>query len=382
MAFTPTSLSTTPLLETTFISDMRLIVNANVTLLRTQIEDVINELEIDLVNKYIGVDTPIEKIYSQNAVISNQILFKAGTSGSAATIASLTQSAGVSTFLADNISFTKTIQSTATGSKVATPTVVIGTTAGGTALGFPTSGGSGIADKGLYVGDPDSSTAIPSRFYGEANFAKQAIQQSSIFSRTIQLTANSTTYTYANLTLAKTDPQFIYIDLVMPAGYTQTNSKPIWLLLHEDYTTAAARPEVGQTFTIIINKIYESNGTTAVAVASWPTPNDPSTSPTLGINIISGFTQSASTGSGNLKTGYINSALWNSLPGSGTGAVAATTSGSTLDNKAYIKLFNTNLQSGSTPQVRGASVSLTKTQQETNSSYFTITNSHNISVVN
>ena len=114
MAFTPTSLSTTPLLETTFISDMRLIVNANVTLLRTQIEDVINELEIDLVNKYIGVDTPIEKIYSQNAVISNQILFKAGTSGSAATIASLTQSAGVSTFLADNISFTKTIQSTAT----------------------------------------------------------------------------------------------------------------------------------------------------------------------------------------------------------------------------------------------------------------------------
>ena len=136
MAFTPTSLSTTPLLETTFISDMRLIVNANVTLLRTQIEDVINELEIDLVNKYIGVDTPIEKIYSQTAVISNQILFKAGTSGSAATIASLTQSAGVSTFLADNISFTKTIQSTATGSKVATPTVVIGTTAGGTALGF------------------------------------------------------------------------------------------------------------------------------------------------------------------------------------------------------------------------------------------------------
>ena len=247
---------------------------------------------------------------------------------------------------------------------------------------FPTSGGSGIADKGLYVGDPDSSTAIPSRFYGEANFAKQAIQQSSIFSRTIQLTANSTTYTYANLTLAKTDPQFIYVDLVMPAGYTQTNSKPIWLLLHEDYTTAAARPEVGQTFTIIINKIYESNGTTEVAVASWPTPNDPSTSPTLGINIISGFTQSASTGSGNLKTGYINSALWNSLPGSGTGAVAATTSGSTLDNKAYIKLFNTNLQSGSTPQVRGASVSLTKTQQETNSSYFTITNSHNISVVN
>ena len=103
MAFTPTNLSTTPLLETTFISDMRLIVNANVTLLRTQIEDVINELQIDLVNKYIGVDSPIGKVYTQDAVVSNQILLKNGTSGGAATIASLTQSAGVSTFLADNI---------------------------------------------------------------------------------------------------------------------------------------------------------------------------------------------------------------------------------------------------------------------------------------
>jgi hypothetical protein len=77
---------------------MRLIVNANTTLLKSQLEEVINTLQIDLVNKYIGVDSPIEKVYSNSAVISDQILFKAGTSGSAATIASLTQSAGVSTF--------------------------------------------------------------------------------------------------------------------------------------------------------------------------------------------------------------------------------------------------------------------------------------------
>jgi hypothetical protein len=382
MAFTPTNLSTTPLLETTFISDMRLIVNSNVTLLRTQIEDVINELQIDLVNKYIGVDSPIGKVYTQDAVVSNQILLKNGTSGGAATIASLTQSAGVSTFLADNISFTKTIQSTTAGSKVAVPTVVIGTTTGGAAIGYPTSGGAGIADKGLYVGDPDSSTAIPSRFYGEANFAKQAIQQSSVFSRTVQLVDNGGLYSYANLKLAKTDPQFIYLDLILPSGYTQTSSKPIWLLLHEDYTTLDNRPATGQTFTFIINRIFQSNGTTEVAVTSWPTPQNPSGAATLGINIISGYVQDAAVGAGKLKTGYLNSALWNTLPGSGTAAVAATTSGSTLDYKAYIKLFNTNVQSGTVPSKRGSSVSLTKTQEETNSSYFTITNSHNITVIN
>ena len=47
MAFTNLTLSTTPLLETTFISDMRLIVNANVAVVKGKVEDLINTFEFD-----------------------------------------------------------------------------------------------------------------------------------------------------------------------------------------------------------------------------------------------------------------------------------------------------------------------------------------------
>ena len=79
MAFTETTLATSSLLETTFISDMRLIVNANNTIVKSKVEDIINDLQIDLVNKYIGVDIPIQQLYTNDAVISNQLLFKSGS---------------------------------------------------------------------------------------------------------------------------------------------------------------------------------------------------------------------------------------------------------------------------------------------------------------
>jgi len=386
MAFTETTLATSSLLETTFISDMRLIVNANNTIVKSKVEDIINDLQIDLVNKYIGVDIPIQQLYTNDAVISNQLLFKSGTSGTSGTIASLTQTAGTSAFLADNINFTKTLTSLAAGSKVLTPSVVIGTTVGNAAVSFPTSGGSGIVDRGLYVGD--ATTPISASFYGEVNIKKQAVVQSynTDFDtvgtvRTLELTSVdvtpvSTSGLYANLTLSKTDPQFIYVNLKTPAAFTLAATNPIYLLLHEDFTTTTSRPVAGQTFTIILNNLI-NNSSVAISTSTWPQAQAPSTN-TAAINIISGFTQTASAGAGALKSGYINAAVWSTLPTTVTIAI------STLSTThQYVRLYNTNIQGPSVvPRPRATSVSFTKTQHSTNFSYYTVTNSNNITIKN
>ena len=56
MAFTNITLNAQPLLESTFISDMRLNLNDNVSVIKGKVEDLINTFGIDLTNKYIGVD--------------------------------------------------------------------------------------------------------------------------------------------------------------------------------------------------------------------------------------------------------------------------------------------------------------------------------------
>ena len=393
MAFTETTLATSSLMETTFISDMRLIVNANNTIVKSKIEDIINDLQIDLVNRYIGVDIPIQQLYTNDAVISNQLLLKSGTSGTSGTIASLTQTAGTSALLVDNIDFTRTLTSVAVGSKVLTPSVVIGTTVGNAAVSFPTSGGSGVVDRGLYVGD--TTTPISASFYGEVNIKKQAMVQSYNYDfntgtvRTLSLSVVgtggmvSTSGLSANLILSRTDPQFIYVNLQTPSG-TLTTTNSIYLLLHEDFTTSSSgtsgtsgsRPLVGQTFTIILNNIIDSSST-AISTSTWPQAQAAASS-NAAINIISGITQTASAAAGALKSGYINDALWDSpIP---TTAASAITALSTT--KQYVRLYNTNIQGSTTPRLRATSVSFTKTQQSTEFSYYTVTNSHNIAIKN
>ena len=399
MPFTETTLATSSLLETTFISDMRLIVNANTTIVKSKVEDIINDLQIDLVNKYIGVDIPIQKLYTNDAVISNQLFLRHGTSGTSV-IASLTQSAGTSAFLADNITFTRTLTSLAAGSKVLTPSVVIGTTVGNAAVSFPTSGGSGVVDRGLYVGD--TTTPISANFYGEVNIKKQAMVQSynTDFDtvgtvRTLSLTSVDATPTvtsalHTNLTLSKTDPQFIYVNLQTPANFTLSATNPIYLLLHEDFTTApstsgtagtagttGSRPMVGQTFTIILNNLV-NNSTSGISTSTWPAPQVASGT-AAAINIISGFTQTVTAAAGALKSGYINDALWPTTPPPLTAAAAITALSTT---QQYVRLYNRNIQASVLPKLRATSVSFTKTQHSTNFSYYTVTNSHNIAIIN
>jgi hypothetical protein len=369
MAFTATTLAITPLLDTTFLSDMRLIVNSNTTVLKTQLEDVINELEIDLVNKYIGVDTPINKLLSQDVVVTNSIIFKAGSSVSATTIASLVQSAGVSTFLVDNVTFTKTLAATAVGSKIASPTVVIGTDSSNISVVNPTDGSN--ADKGLYVGD--ATTPIKTRLYGEVEIPKQAVTQSysnsaGVFTpREVTLSANGTSYAYAKLTLSKTDPQFIYVNLTYPAGYTSYGNS-IWLLLHESTTN---RPAAGQTFTIVINKIYQAD-TTEVTYASLPAISNLNSEP--GVNLICG-----SISDGTYKRAYVNSSTWTSPAATDILAIAAI---ATDPLAYYFRFGNINNQSSTVFKPRGSSMSFTKSEQSTDYSSYTITSSNNMVVIN
>ena len=81
MAFVALSLSTQEILETTYVSDMRIISNSNTGLLKSKVEDLINNLKIDLSDKKIGVDpdttlTPLTELKTKKAAsltLANQL---------------------------------------------------------------------------------------------------------------------------------------------------------------------------------------------------------------------------------------------------------------------------------------------------------------------
>ena len=264
----------------------------------------------------------------------------------------------------------------------------LGTTVNNIAVSFPTSGGSGIVDRGLYVGD--ANTPISASFYGEVNIKKQSIVQSynTDFDtvgtvRLLELTSvdaspGASSALYANLTLSKTDPQFIYVNLKTPAAFTLSATNPIYLLLHEDFTTTTSRPVAGQTFTIILNNLL-NNSNVEISTSTWPQAQIASGT-AAAINIISGFTQTASAGTGALKSGYINGALWPTLPTTVTSAITKLTE--TTPYLQYVRLYNRNVQAAAIPKPRATSVSFTKTQHSTNFSYYTVTNSNNITIIN
>jgi hypothetical protein len=381
MAFTNTTLSISPLLETTFISDMRIIVNSNVTVLKSKVEDIINTLQIDLVNKYIGTDLPLGKIYTQDLIVTNQLEVKNGIGSGATTIASLTQSSGFSTFTADNLQFRATLRANANTSRAAIKTVVVGGTSGPDLL-FPTSGGAGVPDPGLYVGD--TNTPVFAGFYGNTKFEKSAISHSVISTpRVIQVTTNnSPSYAHGILSLSRTDPQVILLNIQLGDNGAQTASRPIYLGLHDLFTTGTSRPYVGQSFTILINSILNANGS-AVAPADWPQPLGGTTN-SAALSIIPGWTQSSSAGNDAYKIGYVNSGFWTAgggFPTTGPSAVAALGSGMT--NTTWIRLYAEEVQTDqSISDPLGASITLTKIAEEVNSSRYVITSGSNYRIIN
>jgi len=355
MAFTNVTLNTQPLLESTFISDMRLILNANVSVIKGKVEDLINTFEIDLTNKYIGVDNYFNQVKTNNVILGNSITFMDSTN----TIGSLTKSSGKSILSIDKLVIQAggTIDMSGTANTMAIKRL---------GVGIPLAN---VTADGFYVGS--STVSVPSQFYGEAAFPKQAITQSTEGSTntvitTTALNTGGVDYYYGVLKLTKSSKQFIYLT-VKSADTSPSSSKPVIIFVYED---PADRPDPGQTFTIVVRD-YQTSASVDVAVASWGP-----------IRIVPGFTNSA-TGTPVL------------LDGSSLGAAATPVAAITaLSSNHYVQLFNGNVQSplgtsdlgGAALRKFGSSVSLTKYETigspTVTSARFVITSSHNIKTVN
>jgi hypothetical protein len=332
---------------------MRLILNANVSVIKGKVEDLINTFEIDLTNKYIGVDNYFNQVKTNNVILGNSISFMDSTN----TIGSLTKSAGKSILSIDKLIIQAggTIDMSGTANTMAIKRL---------GVGIPLAS---VTADGFYVGS--STVSVPSQFNGEAAFPKQAITQSTEGSTntvitTTALNTGGTDYYYGVLKLTKSSKQFIYLT-VRSADTSPSSSKPVIIFTYED---PANRPDPGQTFTVVIRD-YQTSAGIDVAVASWGP-----------IRIVPGFTNSA-TGTPVL------------LDGSTLG-VAATPTAAIAALSHYIQLFNGNVQSGlgtsdlggSALRRFGSSVSLTKYETigspTVTSSRFVITSSHNIKTVN
>lgn len=355
MAFTNVTLNTQPLLESTFISDMRLILNANVSVIKGKVEDLINTFEIDLTNKYIGVDNYFNQVKTNNVILGNSISFMDSTN----TIGSLTKSAGKSILSIDKLIIQAggTIDMSGTGNAMAIKRL---------GVGIPLAS---VTADGFYVGS--STVSVKSEFYGEVAFPKQAITQSTegatnTVITTTALNTGGIDYYYGTLKLTKSSKQFIYLT-VRSADTSPSSSKPVIIFLYED---PADRPDPGQTFTIIIRE-YQTSASIDVAVTNWGP-----------IRIVPGFTNAPS------GTPVL-------LDGSSLGVAAAPPAAITaLSSNHYIQLFNGNVQSGlgtsdlggTALRKFGSSVSLTKYETigtpTVTSSRFVITSSHNIKTVN
>ena len=383
MAFTNTTLSITPLLETTFISDMRIIVNSNVTVLKSKLEDVINTLQIDLVNKYIGTDIPLSLLRTEGLTVTNQLAFKSGNSAGAATIASLTQSGNVSTFFANNVNFDNSLIADANSSKAALKTVVVGGTSGGSALTFPVTNGS--PDPGLYVGD--TVTPVRATFYGNVGFAKTAITQSvSSYSAVREINAAlQTGYSTALLAVSRQDPQYIIINVKLSDTGVQAASRPIWIQLHEDFTTSTSRPEVGQSFTIIFNKLLESSGA-EVTRDKWPVIfKQDSASYAEGLNITPGWANDTVAGTGKYKPCYLNNFSWtSSIPTSASTAQTRLITPTNVTDRTWIRLYADTLQFDTDePNPLGACITVTKIEENAlGYSRYIITGGSNYRIMN
>lgn len=103
MAFAPIDLPIQQMLQTDFITDLSVIHNSNVLLLKDQFELLINNLEIDVNGFTIGTDNAIQSIRTKNLLLKDTgMLFQKGTSNT--TISGLNQDgSGDSLFTIDHI---------------------------------------------------------------------------------------------------------------------------------------------------------------------------------------------------------------------------------------------------------------------------------------
>jgi hypothetical protein len=328
---------------------MRLIINANTTLLQNKLQDVINVLEIDLVNKYIGVDNYLNQVKTNDLVLGHGISFM----NSSSIIGSLSQSAGKSILSIDKLVIQAggSIDMTGAGNTMAIKRLGVGIAI------------TDLASDGLFIGK--DGVLVPSTFYGPVSFASQSITQSSEVITPVQTYYDATSgHYYGEIKVTSTSKQFIYVTILAPSGQTPSSSNGVYLSLYEDST---ARPNVGQSFTIIV-KDYQNSAGTSVATSAWGN-----------IVIMPGFDSTTLV----VKTPIV---INNSQLTSGVATFNAAYGDFATHHINKVTFFNSNVNtnSSSTSYSRnyGGSVTLTKFENGPANAYtrFVITGSHNIVV--
>jgi hypothetical protein len=251
MAFVALSLSTQEILETTYVSDMRIISNSNVGLLKSKLEDLINNLKIDLSDKKIGVDpdstlTPLTELKTRVLTIQNGQLYFKNVNGTA-----------------DLIKFeTETVNSALVG-KITTGTLVANSSI--TSAGLAISGTSTFT--GAITANGQSNLAGSVNITGSFSNSKEDVTKNLV-------AVSGANRAKAEVTLTATSKSLIILTLDASSFYSgsafqSTITDGIDIVLIND-TNSPIRP--GQEFKIMVRAItYTTGGTTTHVSGTYET---------------------------------------------------------------------------------------------------------------
>jgi hypothetical protein len=251
MAFVALSLSTQEILETTYVSDMRIISNSNVGLLKSKLEDLINNLKIDLSDKKIGVDpdstlTPLTELKTRVLTIQNGQLYFKNVNGTA-----------------DLIKFeTETVNSALVG-KITTGTLVVNSSI--TSAGLAISGTSTFT--GAITANGQSNLAGSVNITGSFSNSKEDVTKNLV-------AVSGANRAKAEVTLTATSKSLIILTLDASSFYSgsafqSTITDGIDIVLIND-TNSPIRP--GQEFKIMVRAItYTTGGTTTHVSGTYET---------------------------------------------------------------------------------------------------------------
>ena len=241
MAFVALSLSTQEILETTYVSDMRIISNSNTGLLKSKVEDLINNLKIDLSDKKIGVDpdttlTPLTELKTKVLTIQNGQLYFKNANGTA-----------------DLIKFETDTVNSATVGKITTGLLV--------ANASISSAGLAISGTSTFTGA--ITTNGQSNLVGSVNITGSFSNSRGDVTKTLVAVAGANR-AKAEVTLTATSKSLIILTLDASSFYSgsafqSTITDGIDIVLINDATSPVRS---GQEFTIMVRAVtYTSGGT-------------------------------------------------------------------------------------------------------------------------
>jgi len=241
MAFVALSLSTQEILETTYVSDMRIISNSNTGLLKSKVEDLINNLKIDLSDKKIGVDpdttlTPLTELKTRVLTIQNGQLYFKNANGTA-----------------DLIKFETDTVNSATVGKITTGLLV--------ANASISSAGLAISGTSTFTGA--ITTNGQSNLVGSVNITGSFSNSREDVTKTLVAVAGANR-AKAEVTLTATSKSLIILTLDASSFYSgsafqSTITDGIDIVLINDATSPVRS---GQEFTIMVRAVtYTSGGT-------------------------------------------------------------------------------------------------------------------------